>query len=276
MAAALESSPLALLYPALGKLLSSPGFVSALIDAKWLENIDPLLKVPDLISGEDQHWPSLLEASPTLKDLDLPSDGSAAGDAMRNARRAALRTIAVAAGLGKQKFAQTALFGGEPFLKVTLGGGIELKLGRCESVRWASSPVAVNKAKELAQKPEIVDIAEKGLMPLLGYGEAQFPEVYGYWMMLLPLRNFDTRSRFPLLLPGARLPAVPNGYESRYSAAEVEGAGVPFSVAAKIATPYIAKVVRQVRSEVVPEKLPDQERLEEILAWALAKADRED
>lgn len=256
------TAPQLAVYPALTRLLQCPGAVEAIADQYWLDSVDAWVRIPDLVRNEDKLWPSLCDVLPEVKDFDCGTDGTEAGDYRRQVRRAALRTVVTASEMGKPTFGNCPLLGGDAFIRMTDPQAGVCRIGLVEAIRWTPSPVAAQRAKELLTFQELVERLEKVICPLLS--SSDYPKQYRRWKAMEPLRDFEASSRFPLILPAHALPACPERYTQSYTKDQSEAVGIPFAVAAKLAPPYAAACVREVRKKV-SASLPDPDVM---LNWA--------
>jgi hypothetical protein len=250
------------LYPQLKRLTDIPAFVEAISDDYWVASSSPWLHMPDLVAGEDVLWDDFAKAVPELAKFGPPGGSPEEADIYRcRTRRAAVRTIALACGLGTATFAPHAAHGGEANIMLIPIPGLECRIGRISSISWRPSPIVVTQA---AAAMAVVEVVETALLPFVG-NEETYRVNFSHWKALEPLRVWDQTHRFPLIAQRAGLPSVPGCYVPRYTASDLAPAGVPMAVAAEIAAPYAASVVREVRQRV-QTVLPSTD---ELLLWAL-------
>jgi hypothetical protein len=254
------------LYPQLSALAKVPPFVAAAADDYWLESVAQWLGIPDLIEGEETHWGKLIHAIPELAkfgDVPLQVDPEAMLYRQR-ARFAAVRTIAAACGLGQLTFTAHPLLGGDASLKITLASGRPCRVGQIRHASWKPSPTTVTQVQQLLSGGDDIAAVEKVFFPLLAAG-AEYERHFQTWTALKPLRAWNQNHRLPLIALRASADAVPGCYVERFNAQNLAEIKVPIAVAAKIASPYAAPVVRETREKLAPELPPT----EELILWAM-------
>jgi len=241
------------LYPSLSALIQSEKFVSALADDHWLELKKPFLEIPDLVSGERTHWEKLITAVPEVVPFGNMADEAESIPAQRymtEVRRAAIRTLAVAAEIGTQTFLPTPSFGGDPTIRLSLKSGLNCRIGRANDVAWKPTPSAVSRLLQILNDSLLLKAVEVALFPLAAAAhdnEQLYAKHFATWSLLAPLRHIDGTSRASLVGPSEALNAIPGGYVERYTADDIAATTVPISVAAKIASPYANSAIHQIR-----------------------------
>lgn len=238
------------LYPSLSALIKSEKFVSALADDHWLAFRKPWLEIPDLVSGERAHWEKLITAVPEVVPFGNMAEEAESIPAQRymtEVRRAAIRTLAVAAEIGTQTFLPTPSFGGDPTIRLSLKSGLNCRVGRANDVAWKPSPSAVARLLHILNDSLLLKAVEVALFPLAASNEQLYAKHFATWSLLAPLRHIDGTSRASLVGPSEALHAIPGGYVERYTADDIAATAVPISVAAKIASPYANSAIHQIR-----------------------------
>lgn len=263
-------STLQRLFPHLMKLADCPAFVAAVADDYWLVQNTAYLAIPDLAAGEDPHWHKLVGQVPEVARFDLPEPTDDASRYFRTVRRAAIRSICVAAGLGAQTLLPTSHFGGDASIKVSPAPRIICRVGRLSEASWAPSPTLIARALEFLTANGVIAAVEQVVFPVTGLATPEMRErEYANWSATHALRHHIGQHRIPLIGVRELLPAIPGGYSSRYTNEDVAPAKVPMSIAAKITSPYAVAEVREARVRSTEHNLSAHE----LVGWALAQPD---
>jgi hypothetical protein len=261
------------LYPQLKTLANSHAFVAALADDYWLEQKATYLAIPDLASGEDPHWEKLIFKIPEVARFDLPGNSAGESEAakyFRSVRRAAVRTICVAAELGSQTFLPTSHFGGDSSIKFAPAIRLNCRIGRLSDASWKPSPTLLARAIERLEEPGTIGAVEEVIFPIVGLDPQAREREHAIWASTGPLREHVGASRLPLTGVCASLPATPNGYIARYGSDDLVGSGVPIVVACRLSSPYAAPILRARRSLEADDIVSPADLVE----WALKNLER--
>jgi hypothetical protein len=189
------------LYPQLNTLANCHAFVAALADDYWLEQKAPYLAIPDLASGEDPHWEKLIFKIPEVAKFDLPGNSAAESEAakyFRSVRRAAVRTICVAAEIGSQTFLPTSHFGGDSSIKFAPAIRLNCRIGRLSDASWNPSPTLLARAIERLEENKTIGAVEEMIFPIVGLAPQAREREYEIWASTGPLREHVAANRITL------------------------------------------------------------------------------
>jgi hypothetical protein len=231
----------------LGRMCLHPEVRRALAQDRLASSLEPLLRVPDLLDGEDElaaAWRRERPEAAAQADAGAaalaPSASGAAGVWRRRLRLAALRRLDAAA-VGREVYRPCPAYFGEPYLACAIAPDLSLKAGLVR--RMAAWPTPESEARSRAWRADGARVAavEGRLLPVLAPAA---DSALDRWLALAPLREFEARSPWPLFPPATGGPAgpVPAGFRVRIrpeTVRELGGTGRTLALAGL--SPYLAE-----------------------------------
>jgi hypothetical protein len=253
-ATGLNSRPLALhqrlCTTPLGRMCLHPEVRWALAQDRLAAEAEPLLRIPDLLAGEDRLAGAWRTERPEAAGSAAAASlvGAARGTAeelpwRQRLRGAVLRRLDAAA-VGREVYLPCPAYFGEPYLAFAITSEYSLKAGLVRSMRTWSSPEGEARSAAWRKSPAQIAAMEGRLFPVLGpdrprrEGASALP----LWLALAPVRDFETRSPWPLFPRAAGFRDAPPGFVVRIRPETMRELGGSYRTLARAGlSPYLAQ-----------------------------------
>ena len=237
----------------LGRMCLHSEVRRALAQDRLAAALEPLLRLPDLLEGEDRLAEVWRVARP-----EAAAQAAAAGAALRSGdggaeerswhqrlRTAALRRLDAAA-VGREIYRPCPAFFGEPYLPFAVRTDLTLKAGLVRDMRtW---PDSEREAQSAAWRADAACVAavEDRLLPGLGPGRPRggADSSLAAWLALAAVRAFETRSPWPLFPRATALAteAPPAGFVVRIQPETMRNLGGSYRTLASAGlSPFLAQ-----------------------------------
>jgi hypothetical protein len=204
----------------LGRMCLHPEVRLALAQDRLAAEVEPMLRIPDLLVGEERLASVWRTERPQVAGLAAAVNpaGASRGSAgelpwRQRLRGAVLRRLDVAA-VGREVYFPCPGYFGEPYLTFATTPGHFFKAGLVRSMRTWSSPEGEARSAAWRSSPEQIAAMERRLFPVLAdnrprrEGASALP----LWLALAPVRDFEDRSPWPLFPRAAGFPGAPPGF----------------------------------------------------------------
>jgi len=202
----------------LGRMCLHPEVRLALAQDKLAAALEPMLRVPDLLAGEDQlaeAWrrdrPEAAANADAGAETLAPSCSASTevGLWRRRLRFAALRRLDAAA-VGREIYVPCPAFFGEPYLNFASAPEFSFKAGLVRTAKTWPNPASEALSRAWRADAERIAAAESWLFPVLscagGRSDAEVATALALWLALTPVRDFEARSSWPLFPPASGSP----------------------------------------------------------------------
>ncbi len=232
----------------------------ALVHDEMAQEIQPLLRTPNLLQMEDSLLDEWTELRPSASAIALESVAKVSAACMaaglptnviehrERLHLAAFRRLDSSV-LGNELFSPCPVFLGVPHIEVTLSDKSAFKIGNVDVCNYYPTAATDAQSLERLRNADLVAEVERHLWPLLPEdGDlAVYRQNFEDWLELEPLRKFECEQKFPLFPRSWPTPfegaTPPPGYRLRFSMEQLESVGADLhTISLAGFSPYIAEV----------------------------------